>query len=285
MLLAPGKSVVLQDEDELEHLEIELLLEAVFRRHGFDFRDYAYTSLRRRILHVMHSENLSSISRLQDQVLHSSGTLERLLNGLTISVTSMFRDPEFYRAIREKVLPILRTYPSINIWHAGCASGEEVYSMAILMHEEGLYDKCRLYATDMNEMALKSAKSGILPLTVMKEYTSNYIRSGGKSSFSEYYTAKHGNALFDPSLKKNVVFAHHNLVTDSSFHEFHFILCRNVMIYFNHGLQTRVFNLFNQSLSPFGLLALGIRESLMLNPLKETYEEIDGHHRLFRRIS
>lgn len=272
-------------DDELERLEIELLLEAVFRRYGFDFRDYAYTSLRRRILHSVRKEGLESISSLQHKILHSPGCLERLLNSLTISVTSMFRDPEFYAAIREKVLPILRTYPNINIWHAGCASGEEVYSMAIMMHEEGLYDKCRLYATDMNEGALKAAKSGILPLTVMKDYTSNYLRSGGKSSFSQYYTAKHGNAIFDQNLRKNVVFAHHNLVTDSSFHEFHFILCRNVMIYFNKALQSRVFQLFNQSLSPFGVLALGIRESLLLNPEKETYEEIDAMQRLYRRIS
>lgn len=285
MRLVAEREPHLTQEDELERLEIELLLEAVFRRYGFDFRDYAYTSMRRRILHLMHEEKLKTVSALQEKVLHEDGTMDRLLNGLTISVTSMFRDPEFYVSIREKVLPILRTYPNINIWHAGCASGEEVYSMAILMQEEGLYDKCRLYATDMNENALKSAKSGILPITVMKDYTNNYLRSGGKSSFSHYYTAKHGNAIFDQSLKRNVVFAHHNLVTDSSFHEFHFILCRNVMIYFNKALQSRVFKLFNESLSPFGVLALGIRESLLLNPEKESYEEIDGLQRLFRRIS
>lgn len=272
-------------DDELEKLEIELLLEAIFKRYGFDFRDYAYTSLRRRILNFVRKSSLSSISQLQDAILHRPGELEKLISELTLSVTTMFRDPSFYAAIREKVLPILRTYPNVNIWHAGCASGEEVYSMAILMQEEGLYDKCRLYATDMNEAALKSAKTGILPLTVMKDYTNNYLKAGGKCAFSDYYTAKHGNAIFDQSLKKNVVFAHHNLVTDSSFHEFHFILCRNVMIYFNKELQSRVFELINQSLSPFGILGLGIRESLALNPAKDSYEIVDAAQRLYQKIS
>jgi len=205
---------------DLERIEIELLLEGIFRHYGFDFRAYAYASIRRRLWKRIEEEGLSSVSALQERVLHEPEMMEKLLLDLSINVTAMFRDPGFYCTFREHVIPLLRTYPFIRIWHAGCSTGEEVYSMAMLLSEEGLYDRSRIYATDINEVVLQRAKAGIFPLERMQEYTDNYIRAGGKRSFSEYYTAKYGGALFDQSLTKNVVFSQHNLVTDRSFSEF-----------------------------------------------------------------
>src|SRR5882762_8258106 len=193
--------------ETLEEIEIQLLLEGLFRHYGFDFRNYALASLRRRLRDCMRDEGAATISGYQEKLLHDPACLERLLNALSINVTAMFRDPSFYRTFREKVLPLLRTYPFIRIWHAGCSTGEEVYSMAILLREEGLYERARIYATDINEVVLQRAKAGIFPLERMQEYTDNYIRAGGKRSFSEYYTAKYGGALFDQSLTKNVVFS------------------------------------------------------------------------------
>src|SRR6476469_9875124 len=182
---------------DLERIEIELLLEGIFRHYGFDFRSYAYASIRRRLWKRIEAEGLSTVSELQAQILHQPPMMEKLLLDLSINVTAMFRDPNFYKAFRERVVPLLRTYPYIRIWHAGCSTGEEVYSMAILLQEEGLYDRSRIYATDINEVVLQRAKAGIFPLERMQEYTDNYIRAGGKKSFSEYYTAKYGGALFD----------------------------------------------------------------------------------------
>jgi len=229
---------------DLERIEIELLLEGIFRHYGFDFRAYAYASIRRRLWKRIEEEGLASVSALQERVLHEPEMMEKLLLDLSINVTAMFRDPSFYVAFRKHVVPMLRTYPFIRVWHAGCSTGEEVYSMAMLLREEGLYDRSRIYATDINEVVLKRAKAGIFPLERMQEYTDNYLRAGGKKSFSEYYTAKYGGALFDQSLTKNVVFSQHNLVTDRSFSEFNVILCRNVLIYFDKTLQSRVHSLF-----------------------------------------
>src|SRR5437764_5930918 len=264
---------------DLERIEIELLLKGIFRHYGFDFRAYAYASIRRRRWKRIEEEGLSSISALQERVLHEPEMMEKLLLDLSINVTEMFRDPSFYVTFREHVVPLLRTYPFIRIWHAGCSTGEEVYSMAILLREEGLYDRSRIYATDINEVVLQRAKEGIFPLERMQEYTDNYIRAGGKKSFSEYYTAKYDGALFQPSLTKNVVFSQHNLVTDRSFSEFNVILCRNVLIYFDKTLQARVLTLFYDSLALFGPLALGSKESLRFSPYEDCYEQINDREK------
>jgi chemotaxis protein methyltransferase CheR len=268
----------------LEKIEIELLLEAVYRHYGFDFRSYAYSSLRRRLWKRIHAEGLSTISALQDRVLHDSETLERLLDDLSVSVTAMFRDPTFYLTFRERAIPVLRTYPFIRVWHAGCSTGEEVYSMAILLQEEGLYDRARIYATDMNETVLRRARGGIFPLDRMQEYTENYIRAGGRRSFSEYYTAGYDGALFSPALLKNVVFAQHNLVTDRSFSEFNAILCRNVLIYFDKALQSRVHRLFYDSLTTFGVLGLGSKETLRFSKFESCYEQLVSGEKLYRKV-
>jgi len=270
--------------NELEDIEIQLLLEAVFRYYGFDFRNYAPASLKRRIWKTIREEQLMSISGLQEKVLHDPACMERFLLGLSVNVTAMFRDPIFYIALRSKVVPLLRTYPFIRIWCAGCSTGQEVYSIAILLQEEGLYHRCRIYATDMNEMVLRKAKTGIFPLELMQEYTYLYLKAGGKRSFSEYHTAAYDNAIFRPSLKQNVVFSLHNLAIDSSFNEFNVILCRNVLIYFNQLLQKRVHQLLYESLGMFGILGLGHQESLRLTPHEQHYEELASHEKLYRRI-
>ena len=270
---------------DLERLEIELLLEGVFRLYGFDFRSYAYSSIRRRLWKRVEGEGLRTISGLQARILHDPDTMERLLLDLSVNVTAMFRDPSFYREFREKVIPLMRTYPFIRIWHAGCSTGEEVFSMAILLEEEGLYDRARLYATDINDVVLQRAKQGIFPLERMQEYTDNYIKAGGTRSFSEYYTAKYDGALFSPSLTRNVVFSQHNLVTDRSFSEFHVIFCRNVLIYFDKTLQHRVHKLFYDSLVMFGVLALGSKESLKFSQFEPCYEKLTTAEKLYKKIT
>ncbi len=269
---------------DLERIEIELLLEGVFRHYGFDFREYAYSSIRRRLWKRIQAEGLSSVSELQALVLHVPEAMERLLLDLSVSVTSMFRDPGFYVAFREKVVPLLRTYPFIRVWHAGCSTGEEVYSTGILLEEEGLLDRTRIYATDINDSVLQKARAGIFPLDRMQEYTENYIRAGGKRAFSEYYTAMYDGALFSPALTRNVVFAQHNLVTDRSFAEFTVIFCRNVLIYFDRELQNRVHNLFYDSLVTFGVLVLGAKESLRFSKYEPCYERLDRTEKIYRKV-
>lgn len=269
--------------DDLERLEINLLVEGVYQHYGCDFRDYAYASLRRRVWNVVHSEHLGTVTSLLDRILHDPACMERFLAQLTVNVTAMFRDPTFYVAFREQVVPLLRAYPFIRIWHAGCSTGEEVYSMAILLQEEDLYRRCRIYATDLNELALKKARDGIFSLECMKEYAANYAAAGGTGSFSDYYTAADDHAIFRQSLRKNVVFSHHNLATDGSFNEFNVVLCRNVMIYFNSKLQERVHGLLHESLRRFGILVLGQKESIKSTSFEEKYEELDGRERIYRR--
>ena len=269
---------------ELEKIEVELLLEGIFRHYGFDFRSYAFASLKRRLWKRIHQEGMTTISALQDRVLHDPDMMEKLLLDLSINVTAMFRDPGFYLAFRTQVVPLLRTYPFIRIWHAGCSTGEEVYSMAILLQEEGLYDRARIYATDINEVVLQRARSGIFPLDKMQEYTQNYLRAGGGRSFSEYYTAMYDGALFNTSLTRNVVFSQHNLVTDGSFAEFNVILCRNVMIYFDRALQNRVHTLFYASLVPFGVLCLGSKETIRFTDFEDLYEPLNHKEKVYRRI-
>jgi chemotaxis protein methyltransferase CheR len=271
--------------DEVEQLEIELLLEAVFRRYGFDFRQYAPASLKRRLWRRMVAEHLETVSQLQDRLLHDPQCMERLLLDLSINVTSMFRDPTFYVAFRERVVPVLHTYPFTRIWCAGCSTGEEVYSLAILLEEEGLYDRCRIYATDINEAVLDTARAGLFPLDRMKQYTQNYIRAGGRQDFSVYYVTAYDGARFSRSLTENVVFAQHNLATDRAFNEFNVIVCRNVMIYFDKTLQDRVHELFYESLDTFGILALGHKESVAFSSYADAYEAIDQTERIYKKIT
>lgn len=274
----------MRNRKELEDIELQLLLEGVYLHYGYDFRDYAPASLRRRVWKAVHGEALKTISAFQERVLHDPAVMQRFLNTLSIDVTAMFRDPRFYVAFRKKAAPLLREQPHFRVWHAGCASGEEVYSTAIVLHEEGLYEKTRIYATDINESLLQRARQGIFPLKVMQDYTENYIAAGGTREFSEYYTARYENAIFRPALQKNIVWAQHNLVTDSSFNEFDLILCRNVMIYFNNALQDRVHDLLYESLAPGGVLALGSKESLKFSAHERDYEVLDERERLFRRV-
>jgi chemotaxis protein methyltransferase CheR len=269
----------------VEEIEFELLLEGIFRQWGFDFRNYAPSSLRRRVMNFMRSEHIASISVLQDRVLHDSDWLNRFLYSLSVNVSAIFRDPAFYKSFRKEVVPLLRTYPFIRIWLAGVSMGEEVYSLAILLQEEGIYDRCRIYATDINDAVLKKAKEGIYPLDLMQTYTSNYIKAGGTRDFSHYYTAAYDRAIFKATLRENVVFAQHNLVADSSFNEFHVILCRNVMIYFNSQLQSNVHHLLYDSLVMFGILGLGAKETLKFSPRENAYEEIDKTAKLYRRVA
>ncbi|WP_313640959.1 protein-glutamate O-methyltransferase CheR [Paenibacillus sp. FSL K6-0276] len=275
---------VMAGSDELEQIEIELLLDGVHRLYGYDFRNYALPSLKRRIWHHVHAENVLSISALQEKVLHDRACFERFVYSLSIPVTEMFRDPGLFLTFRQKVVPLLRTYPYIRIWHAGCSTGEEVYSMAILLHEEGLYDKARIYATDMNERSLQQAKEGVYDISRMKQYTKNYMEAGGTRAFSEYYTAKYNSVILQPYLRKNIIFAEHNLATDTSFNEFNVIFCRNVMIYFNDELRDHVHGLFHESLSRFGILVLGSKESIHFSKYSDCYESLDRVEKIYRNI-
>jgi len=263
--------------DGVEEIELALLLEGVFRRYGFDFRGYAPASLRRRVWRRVHGEGLSTISGLLERLLHDSAVMERLLLDLSINVTAMFRDPTFYVAFRKQIVPLLRTYPYSRIWVAGCSSGEEVCSLAILLQEDGLYERTRIYATDINESVLERAREGVFPLEKMQEYTQNYIRAGGGRAFSEYYVAAYDGAQFQRSLIDN-------LVSDRSFNEFHVIVCRNVMIYFDKKLQDHVHELFYDSLINFGILALGHKESIRFTPFAQRYEELDPAEKLYRKV-
>lgn len=269
--------------DELETIELGMLTEAVWRRYGLDFRNYAMPSLRRRVRLAMNEEGAQTVTGLIEKLLHDPPAMERLLLRLSINVTAMFRDPGFFSSVRRNVIPHLRSYPFVRIWHAGCSTGEEAYSMAILLTEEGLYDRCRIYATDMNAVALARARDAIVPLDQMQEYSANYLRSGGKTSLSDYYTANYGHAIFRAALRRNIIFSQHNLVTDGSFNEFNLILCRNVMIYFNEALQNQVHKLLYASLRRYGVLGLGRKESMRSTPHEADYEAVDEEERLFRR--
>ena len=269
---------------EIGPIEVELVLEAIHRRYSLDFRSYARASLKRRLERRMQGEGLETLSALQERVLRDPACMERLLLDLSINVTTMFRDPAFYATFRARVVPMLRTYPFIRVWTAGCATGEEVYSLSILLEEEGIYDRTRIYATDINEMVLGRAREGVFPLEKMRHYTDNYIKAGGTRAFSDYYVAGYDGARFHQSLMRNVVYAQHNLVSDGSFNEFNVVMCRNVMIYFDKALQAHVHELFCDSLPTFGVLALGRRESIRFTPCEHRYEEIDRSEKLYRKV-
>lgn len=263
--------------------EISLLLEAVYQKYGYDFKQYSVAHIKRRIMNRLVMSGCSDVSQMQSKVLNDESFASLLLQDLSITVTEMFRDKGFYKSLRENVIPILKTYPFIKIWHAGCASGEEAYSMAIIMQEEGLYDRTTIYATDFNQHVLNEAKEGVFSNELIKEYTTNYQLSGGKESFSNYYTSNYDNVIMNQSLKKNIVWANHNLVTDSVFSEVHMILCRNVLIYFDKNLQNKVQQLFYNSLINGGILCLGSKESLRFTDLQEAYTEIDTKQRIFKK--
>jgi len=265
------------------NLEISLLLEAIFNKYGYDFRNYSKAHIKRRILHRLSLSGLDNISAMTHKAIYDKNFASQILLDFSINVTEMFRDPDFYFFIRKEVIPILKTYPFIKIWHAGCATGEEVYSMAILLKEENLYDRTQIYATDFNAKVIKSAKDGIYSIKNIKDFTRNYQKAGGKESFSDYYTANYNSVIIDNSLKKNIVFSEHNLVTDSVFAEVNMIICRNVLIYFNRDLQNKVMNLFNDSLVPGGILGLGTKESLQFLEKGKNYNCIDLKNKIYRK--
>jgi chemotaxis protein methyltransferase CheR len=277
--------VAAEVRDDVEEIEIELLLEAIYRRYGFDFREYAPASLKRRLWRRAHAEGLGTMSALQDRLLRDPSCMERLLLDLSINVTAMFRDPSFYDAFRGQVVPLLHTYPFTRLWVAGCSTGEEVYSLAIVLDEEELLERSRIYATDINESVIEQARLGVFPLEKMQEYTQNYLKAGGTRAFSEYYLASYDGAVFDKRLVQHAVFAQHNLVSDNAFNEFHVIVCRNVMIYFDRKLQQRVFGLFHESLVHLGVLGLGRKESIRFSDYADRYEELDDVEKLYRKVA
>jgi len=265
--------------DEALHDILQLLLD----QYGYDFTEYSQTSLKRRVIRFMDISQITTAEELIYQ-LHTKKTLfHKLLQTVTVNVTEMFRDPTFYKILREKILPELATYPIIKIWHAGCATGEEVFSLAILLSEENLLNRCRIYATDINPENIDKARKGIITVANMKEYTQNYYKSGGRKDFSSYYTARYDHVLISRELRKDIIFAQHNLVTDTVFNEFQLILCRNVLIYFNESLQKKVINLFYDSLSPLGYFAIGMKESLFFKDLNNLFDSAIPAHKIFKK--
>jgi chemotaxis protein methyltransferase CheR len=266
-------------------IELRMLVEAVYLKYNYDFRDYTGASQKRRVLHALRQMDCATVSALQEKVMHEPAAFAQLLQYLTIPVSEMFRDPEYYAALRNQVLPFLETYPSLKIWIAGCSTGEEVYSMAILLHEAGLLERSLIYATDINPRSLDAARRGVFELDKMRLYTENYQKAGGRRAFSDYYTAAYGGALFDRALIENVTFADHSLATDSVFAETHFVSCRNVMIYFNRRLQDRVLGLFHESLCHRGFLGLGSKESIDFSAYGDRFEPLAKRERLFRKLA
>jgi chemotaxis protein methyltransferase CheR len=264
-------------------IEIKLLLQAIYDKYSYDFRAYSMASVKRRMNNALTHFDLNSVTRLQEKILHDSSFFFELLQFLTIPTSEMFRDPSFFMQMRENVFPILATYPSLKIWIAGCSTGEEIYSYAILLKEAGLLDRTTIYATDINPKSLKKAEQGIFPLDKMKEYTLNYQRSGGVNPFSDYYKTDSNWALFDRTLKKNVVFADHSLATDSVFSEVQLVSCRNVLIYFDQDLQRRAFDLFYESLSRRGFLGLGSKETLRFSKYDVLFEQFAKDDKIYRK--
>lgn len=268
---------------DIEETEITTLLDAINQRYGYDFRQYSEAHVKRRILNRMVLSGLQNAAEIQYRVLHDEQFAAQLLQDLSITVTEMFRDPDFYKSVRNNVIPILKTYSFIKLWHAGCSTGEEAYSMAVLLKEEGLYDRTTIYATDFNQQALDSARQGIFSTAMIKDYTVNYQKSGGHKAFSDYYSSHYNMVIMDQSLKENIVWANHNLVTDSVFAEVHLILCRNVLIYFNKDLQNRVQKIFFDSLVNGGMLCLGAKESLRFCNFTQDYTELDKRQKIFKK--
>lgn len=270
-------------EEEIQAIEIRLLLEGVFQAHGYDFRDYSEASLARRLRHWLADSGFASFSEAQAHLLRDPEVFQRLLGGITVNVTEMFRDPGFFQCLREQVVPHLKTYPFVKIWIAGCASGEEAYSLAILLEEEGLGKRWRIYATDIDQKVLASAEKGIYPLKDMQRFTRNYQKGGGKASFSDYYSARYDFAVLMPALRQQIVFATHNLAADGDFGEMHLVLCRNVMIYFKPPLKERVLGLFQTSLLPGGFLCLGLKETINGHAIAPQFEAVVPRMPVYRK--
>jgi chemotaxis protein methyltransferase CheR len=269
---------------KLLDLEVDLLLTGIAEHYGYDFRHYARASLIRRIRKALQDARVSTVSALQHKLLHDSEAAMRFVASISVHTTSMFRDPEVYRSLRSDVIPLLRTYPFVRIWHAGCSSGEEVFSLAILLEEHGLYDRCRIYATDISDVMLERARQGIFPLRAMQDYTRAYQAAGGTRDFSSYYVADHQHAVMRKQLRTQLVFSQHNLVCDSAFNEFQLIICRNVLLYFDQTLRERAHDLFDASLSSFGVLVLGKKEALRFTPHAPRYRELREGLRIYRRM-
>jgi len=266
-----------------EKIEIDLLLEAIFKKYGYDFRNYARASVERRIRHFLPKSGCRTIPDMTKQLLNDEVLFGRLLQTFSITVTEMFRDPHVYAQIRKKVIPYLKTHPFVKIWHAGCATGEEAYSLAIVLKEEGLYDRATIFVTDFNDAALQQAKQGIYPIDRIQEATRNYQTAGGTGSLSEYYQARYNAVAMESELRKNMTFANYNLVTDGIFGDIHFILCRNVLIYFNRELQDRAFNLFSNSLVRGGFLCLGTKETPDFSSSRDCFQLIDRKTKIYKR--
>jgi chemotaxis protein methyltransferase CheR len=271
-------------EREIEEIEIDLLLEAIFLRYGYDFRDYARASVQRKVLAIAKNLGVTRVSELIPRLLHDQTLFATIVGAFSTPVTEMFRDPPFFKFLRETIVPYLQTYPFVRIWLAGCATGEEAYSLAILLKEEGLYERSTLFATDFVDDSLRRAREGIYPLRAMKTNIMNYQQAGGHHLFSDYYHADYGSAIMDAGLRENITFANHNLVTDGVFSETHLILCRNVLIYFNPVLQRRVLGLFHQSLLHGGFLALGSKESMRHHEFNNKFQEMEPTWKVYRKI-
>lgn len=268
-------------EGTISNTELREIAQLIKAQYGYDFGDYSEASFKRRVARFCDIAKVN-VFDLKYNLTNDKSFFFWMLESLTVNVTELFRDPLFFKALIDEVLPVLSTYPIIKIWHAGCASGEEAYSMAIILHEAGLLERTKIYATDMNMANIEKAASGIIPLARMKEYTANYQAMGGNRDFSDYYSARYDNALISKDLRKNILFSQHNLVTDYVFNEFQLICCRNVMIYFNKQLQNHVVNLFRQSLSPLGYLALGTKESLLFTDCKDSFETVNTKNKIYR---
>ncbi|GFZ97173.1 CheR family methyltransferase [Dyella caseinilytica] len=270
------------DAQELDNIEVELFTQAMQRRHGYDFSQYAPASLKRRVLQLVEQLETRTISGLIERVMHEPQLLPRMLDGLTVPASDMFRDPSMFRGLREQVLPLLASYPQINIWQAGCAHGQEVYSLAILLEEAGLYERTQIFATDLSERALHQAQEGIYPAREAQQWSRNYQAAGGTHSLADYYSARYNLLKLDQRLRRNVTFAQHNLVSDGVFCEAHLVLCRNVMIYFSNPLQDHVLSLFRNSLVRGGFLCVGMRESLDYATTAATFTPFDERLRIYR---
>lgn len=267
---------------DIEDIEVQLFVRAMQLRHGYDFSEYAPASLKRRVQQLVRTHGVASISELNSRLLHEDGFVTRVIEGLSVPVSEMFRDPPVFRALRDKVFPVLASYPEINIWQAGCAHGQEVYSLAILLEEAGLYERSRIYATDFNDAALAIATDGIYATREARDWSRNYMEAGGSHSLSDYYSARYDFIKLDKRLRRNVTFFNHNLVTDEVFCEAHLILCRNVLIYFSNPLQDRTLGLFRDSLVRGGFLCLGTRENIDFSPAGAGFTDVEHALRIYQ---
>jgi chemotaxis protein methyltransferase CheR len=270
-------------QETFDH-ELQLLLEGIYRRYQHDFRHYAIASLRRRVSQAMHHFECDTVSQLQDRVLHEPAVFAQMLQFLTVQVSEMFRDPAYFRLLRSEIVPVLSTYPSVKIWIAGCSTGEEVWSIAIMLEEEGLLERVLIYATDINPEALKAAKAGVYATDRIPQFSQNYVAAGGKGSLSDYYHAAYDRAIFDSRLNQRTLFADHSLATDSVFSEVHFVSCRNVLIYFDRALQDRALGLFSEALVRHGYLGLGSKESLHFSAHRSLFTEVSGGQKVYRKL-